>query len=224
VARDGEPLWERADGRAPLPPTVHVDWDRVSLRIPAEGRRARVVGLVPDQLVTRELVEPIAAEGGAALADPARDLLFFAVVERHHRSGRAGKGFVHGLGLARGAIASTVAHDHHNLVVAGADEASMTTAARRAAALGGGLVAALGGEVLAEVPLPYAGLMSDRPIGEVRRQLDSALGAARELGSTRHDPFMALSFAALEVIPRLKLTDRGLVDVERAALVPLWVE
>ena len=124
----------------------------------------------------------------------------------------------------RGAIASTVAHDHHNLVVAGADAASMATAARRAAALGGGLVAAVGEEVLAEVPLPYAGLMSDRPIEEVRRELDGAIAAAHALGSPLRDPFMALSFAALEVIPSLKLTDRGLVDVDKFELVPLWVD
>jgi adenine deaminase len=223
VARDGEPLWESAGERPPLAPAVHVDWERVSFRVAAEGRRARVLVLIPDQLVTREEVAEVPARDGAALADPGRDLLLMAVVERHHRSGRVGRGFVRGLGLALGALASTVAHDHHNLVVAGADERSMSTAARRAAALGGGLVAAAGDEVLAEVPLPYAGLMSERPIGEVRRQLDGALSAARALGSPLRDPFMALSFAALEVIPHLKLTDRGLVDVERAELVPLWV-
>jgi adenine deaminase len=203
---------------------VRVDWERVSLRIPAGGRRARVLGLVPDQLVTREMVEEVASVEGFASADPARDLLLMAVIERHHGSGRTGHGFVRGLGLQRGALASTVAHDHHNLVVAGADERSMTTAARRAVELGGGLVAALEERVLAEVPLPYAGLMSDRPIEQVRRQLDAALSAAHALGSPLRDPFMALSFAALEVIPQLKLTDRGLVDVGRATLVPLWVE
>jgi adenine deaminase len=223
VARDGEPLWSVSGQRPPLPPTVRVDWQRVAFRLAAEGRRVRVLGLVPDQLVTTESVEEVSVRDGAAVADPARDLLRMSVVERHHGSGRAGHGFLRGLGLARGALASTVAHDHHNLVVAGADERSMETAARRAAELGGGLVAAAGEQVLAEVPLPYAGLMSDRPIGEVRRQLDGALAAAHALGSPLRDPFMALSFAALEVIPHLKLTDRGLVDVARAALVPLWV-
>jgi adenine deaminase len=224
VARDGEPLWERSGAPPPLPPTVRVDWTRVSFRLAAGGRRARALGLVPDQLVTTEEVAEIATRDGAALADPGRDLLLMAVVERHHGSGRVGQGFVRGLGLARGALASTVAHDHHNLVVAGADERSMETAARRAAELGGGLVAAEGERVLAEVPLPYAGLMSDRPIGVVRRQLDAALAAAHGLGAALRDPFMALSFAALEVIPHLKLTDRGLVDVARGELVPLWVE
>lgn len=225
VAREGVLLDQGARrARPPLPPSVHIDWERVSLRVPAGGRRARVLGLIPDQLVTRHLIEEMAVRDGEAVADPSRDLLRMAVIERHHGSGRVGLGFVRGLGLQRGAIASTVAHDHHNLVVAGADETSMTTAARRAALLGGGLVAAAGAEVLAEVPLPYAGLMSDRPIEEVRRQLDGAIGAARRLGSPLRDPFMALSFAALEVIPSLKLTDRGLVDVDRFELVPLWVD
>jgi adenine deaminase len=226
VARDGALVGAAAAparGRPPLPPTVHINWERVRLRPAAEGRRARVIGLVPDQLVTLHLVEEVSARDGIALADPARDLLHMAVIERHHGSGRVGHGFVRGLGLGSGAIASTVAHDHHNLVVAGADETSMTTAARRAAALGGGLVAAAGAEVLAELPLPYAGLMSDRPIAEVRWRLDAAIAAAQRLGSPLRDPFMALSFAALEVIPSLKLTDRGLVDVDAFALVPLWV-
>jgi len=225
VARDGVMVGNGARRtRPPLPPTVRVDWERVSFALPAAGRRARVLGLIPDQLVTRHLVEEVAVRDGIAIADPARDLLRMTVVERHHATGRAGHGFVRGLGLTGGAIASTVAHDHHNLVVAGADETSMATAARRSAALGGGLVAAAGETVLAEVPLPYAGLMSDRPIEEVRAQLDGAIAAAHALGSPLRDPFMALSFAALEVIPSLKLTDRGLVDVDRFALVPLWVD
>ena len=225
VARDGEllPGAAVARPRPPLPPTLRVDRDRVSFAIAADGRRARVLGLVPDQLVTGHLVEEVASRNGHVEGDPEHDRLLMAVVERHHGSGATGRGFVRGLGLARGALASTVAHDHHNLVVAGADATSMTTAARRAAAIGGGLVAAAGEQVLAEVPLPYAGLMSDRPIEEVRRQLDGALAAAHALGSPLRDPFMALSFSALEVIPALKLTDRGLVDVERFELVPLWV-
>jgi adenine deaminase len=223
VARDGSLVAEVRRERSPLPPTVNVDWERVSFRLPAGGRRARVLGLVPDQLVTHHLVEEVTVADGIAVADPGRDQLRMAVVERHHGSGRVGQGFVRGLGLAHGALASTVAHDHHNLVVAGADERSMMTAARRAAELGGGLVAARGDEVLAELALPYAGLMSDRSIEEVRARLDAAIAAAHALGSRLRDPFMALSFAALEVIPSLKLTDRGLVDVERFELVPLWV-
>ena len=123
----------------------------------------------------------------------------------------------------RGALASSVAHDHHNLVVIGADDQSMSTAARRAADLGGGMVVANGDRVLAELPLPIGGLMIDEPVESVREKLDVVLAAAHELGSPLHDPFMAMSFLALEVIPTLKLTDQGLIDVERFEKVPLWV-
>ena len=225
VARDGELVDERGT-TAPrhLRSTVNIDWRRIDFSIPAEGRHARVIGIVPDQLVTEHLVEEIPIVDGEARADPDRDLLKMVVIERHMNSGSTGKGFVRGMGLARGALASTVAHDHHNLAVIGADDVSMRTAARRAAALGGGMVVAEGEAVLAEVPLPLAGLMSDRPIEEVRTQLDRTIELARELGSELHDPFMAMSFLALEVIPSLKLTDHGLVDVDRFEVVPLWVD
>ena len=126
------------------------------------------------------------------------------------------------MGVRRGAIASSVAHDHHNIVAIGADDASILAAARRVAKLGGGMVAAVGEQVLAEVPLSLAGLMSTEPVEVVRRQVDKAIAAAHELGPPLHDPFMAMSFLALEVIPSLKLTDRGLVDVEKFEIVPLW--
>jgi adenine deaminase len=128
------------------------------------------------------------------------------------------------LGLRRGAIASTIAHDHHNLIVAGTDNVSLTTAAAAVGDMGGGLAVADGIRILAKLPLPVAGLMSNKPIGEVRRQLDGVIQAARNLGSELHDPMMALSFLALEVIPHLKLTDQGLVDVDQFKIVPLWVE
>ncbi len=223
VAEHGALVTHGAAAPAPrLRGTINIDWEAFDLRIPAEGRRVRVIGAIPDQLVTRHLVEEARIVDGCAVADPTSDRLKMAVIERHRASGAIGRGFVRGVGLTRGALASTVAHDHHNLVVVGADDRSMATAAHRAAALGGGLVVAEGERVLAEVALPLAGLMSDHPIEEVRRGLDVARTAARELGCPLHDPFMALSFLALEVIPSLKLTDQGLVDVERFAIVPLW--
>ncbi|RLC56482.1 MAG: adenine deaminase, partial [Chloroflexota bacterium] len=129
-----------------------------------------------------------------------------------------------GIGLKRGALAGSVGHDCHNLIVVGCDDTSMMTAARAVGEMGGGLVAAAGEEVLASVPLPIAGLMSDRPVEAVRRQMDALLAVAADLGSSLHDPFMALGFLALEVIPALKLTDQGLVDVEKFDFVPLFVE
>jgi adenine deaminase len=202
--------------------TVDVRWDAVDLSVPVRGRAMRVIGLIPDQLVTEALVMEPRTEAGAAVADPARDLAKLAVLERHGGTGRTGLGFVRGLGLTSGAIAGTVAHDHHNLIVAGLDDASMLTAARAVAAAGGGLAAALGNEVLSTVALPIAGLMSDQPIHKVAHELASLLAAARELGSPLHDPFMALSFLGLEVIPSLKLTDLGLVDVDAFEIVDLF--
>jgi adenine deaminase len=224
VARDGEMVQPRPESQTyPLRSTMNIDWARVDLTITANGTQGRVIGLIPNQLVTDHLVEEITVRDGQAVADPSRDLLKMAVIERHRASGAVGKGFVRGLGLERGALASSVAHDHHNLVVVGADDTSMMTAAHRAFQLGGGMVVAEGEEIRAELPLPIAGLMVDQPVREVRVQLDKTLAAASDLGTSLHDPFMAMSFLALEVIPSLKLTDQGLVDVDRFELVPLWV-
>ncbi len=233
VARDGEPTgkWpESAVESSAVRGSVNVDWDALSFAIPApasaegEDVRARVIGLVPDQLVTEQLVAPVPVVEGQAVADVVRDILKLAVIERHHGTGNVGCGFVRGLGLDRGALAGSVAHDAHNLVVAGCDDRSMMTAARAVGELGGGLVAAAGGEVLAEVGLPIGGLMSDQSLATVRAQMEALVEAAHDLGSDLHDPLMTLGFLALEVIPSLKLTDQGLVDVDAFDFVPLFVE
>ncbi len=233
AAQDGEPVGEwsepvgeetsLADASA-VRGTVNVDWDALSFAIPAEGESVRVIGLVPDQLVTEHLVEPAAIKSGEAVADVERDILKLAVIERHRGTGNVGLGFVRGLGLERGALAGSVGHDAHNLIVAGCDDASMMTATRAVGELGGGLVAAVDDDVLAEVPLPVGGLMSDQSLETVRQQMDALVEAAHELGSDLHDPLMTLGFLALEVIPSLKLTDQGLVDVEAFDFVPLFVE
>ena len=227
AARDGEPIgdWPTVDpGGLSLPAAMAVDVNALDFRVPAAGSSYRVIGIVPGQIVTEHLVEELSVENGSVLPDPAHDIVTLAVIERHHGSGNLGVGFVRGLGLRRGAIAGTVAHDHHNLVVAGCDETSMRSAAAAAVAMGGGLVAVDGERVVAQLPLPVAGLMSDRSLTEVRAGLDDLVTAARKLGCTHPDPFMILSFLALEVIPALKLTDRGLVDVERFELVPVVVD
>ncbi|HHS98067.1 MAG TPA: adenine deaminase [Chloroflexi bacterium] len=230
VAQAGEPVGEWAEPQADdtaVRGTVHVDWDHLRFDIPAPDPaagsvRVRVIGIVPDQITTEHLVEDLPVQGGQVVADVERDLLKIAVIERHRGTGNVGLGFVHGLGLKRGALAGSVGHDAHNLIVAGCDDASMMTAARAVADLGGGLVAAAGDEVLASVPLPVAGLMSDQPVETVRHQMDRLIEAARSLGSPLHDPFMTLGFLALEVIPALRLTDQGLVDVEKFDFVPLF--
>lgn len=225
VAQDGAltvPLPRRTYSGQPV--TVYLDPDRLDFAIPAEGRTVRAIGVIPDQLVTEHLVVEATVRDGFAVADPERDLAKIAVVERHTGSGGKGLGFVQGVGLERGALAGTVAHDHHNLVVIGADDRSMKTAARAVIEAGGGQAAADGDDVLALLPLPIAGLMSDRPAAEVAERVRDLRRAAHGLGARLADPFMAMSFLALEVIPALKITDQGLVDVERFEVVPLFVE
>jgi adenine deaminase len=188
--------------------------DADALVLPARhGTHVRAVGVDSHSLTTRHAELEV---------EPDADLAHAAVVERHRATGRVGRGFVTGFGLQRGAIASTVAHDAHNVVVVGRSGEDMSTAVARVAHIGGGQVAVLDGAVLAEVPLPLAGLMSDRSAGEVSAQIEVLNRAAAErLGTTVEEPFMQLSFIALSVIPRLRLTDGGLVDVERFAYVPV---
>ena len=190
----------------------------------AAGDLVKVIGLIPGQLLTEKRVLPAPVRDGRLVADPAQDLLKLAVVERHHGTGNLGLGLVQGFGLRRGACASSVAHDSHNIVVVGAEEADMLQAVRHLTALGGGLAVVADGRVLADLPLPIAGLMSPRPLNEVASAYSRLQAAYRELGGTLQDPFMALSFLALPVIPELKLTDLGLVDVGRFQLVSLWEE
>lgn len=203
--------------------SINVDWNALNFTIPAQGQRVRVIETIPDQLVTNHLIEDAPIENGEIVADVERDLLKFAVIERHQASGNIGLGLIKGIGLQRGAIAGTVAHDHHNLVVIGADDISMRVAAEVVGQMGGGLVAVIGENILAELPLPIGGLMSHEPVETVRAKMDDLLAAAHEMGSTLHDPFMAMSFMALEVIPSLKLTDKGLVDVDNFQLIDLFI-
>lgn len=199
-----------------------------SLRVVAAGgdgvgARIRVIGMDPHQLVTGHLVEDGCVRDGALVSDPARDLLKIAVIERHRGCGNIGVGFVRGFGLRRGAIASTVGHDAHNLAVVGVDDADMVEAARALRACGGGQCAVEGGRVMALLPLPIAGLMSDQPSERVIEMQGRLLEATRGLGCPIHDPFMPLSFMPLPVIPSLKISDLGLVDVDRFEVVPLVV-
>ena len=191
------------------------------LRIPWDGGKARVIGLVPDQVVTESLTDEPTTADGDAVADATRDLAKIAVIERHLGTGRVGLGFVRGSGLRRGALASTVAHDAHNIVVVGMEDADMVRAVVRLGELEGGIVVVDGGEALAELPLPVAGLLADAPLAEVITQSLACNDAARTLGWSGATPFLTLSFLALSVIPSLKITDRGLVDVDRFEIVPL---
>jgi adenine deaminase len=195
-----------------LPPDLHA-----KLRAyPASGS-ARVIGVEPSQIVTRS------ERGDLADAGAGKDLAFAAVVERHRGTGNVGLGLVRGFGLTSGALASTVSHDSHNLVLVGVSPAEMEAAARAVAEMGGGLAVVRDGSVLAKCPLPVAGLMSQGSAREIAASLQELHAAARACGCLLPAPFMTLAFIALPVIPSLKLTDRGLVDVDAFAPVPLMV-
>ncbi len=218
IPRREVPEWVRQTVRiAPVAvPDLAIPWH-------GHGGTARAIGLVPEQVVTEALErEPLVREGHV-VADPERDLVKLAVVERHLATGRIGLGLLSGSGLRDGALASSVAHDAHNLVICGVDDEDMVRAIARLAELGGGLVVVESGRVAAECPLPVAGLLSDRPLDEVVARSRACNEAAARLGWSGATPFLTLAFLALSVIPSLKLTDRGLVDVDRFELVPLRV-
>ncbi|MFN3822655.1 MAG: adenine deaminase [Pseudorhodobacter sp.] len=189
-------------------------------RSPGNRSATDVIGILEGKIITEHLHEDIAPEAGDKRPDPARDLIRISVIERHGRNGNIANGFVRGFGLERGAIASTVCHDHHNIAVVGVDYADMALAANRLSEIEGGFVVAAGGVVLAELALPVAGLMSLEPFEAVRAALVDLRAAARGLGVTLEEPFLQLAFLALPVIPALKITDRGMVDVVKFEIIP----
>ncbi|GAA0286520.1 adenine deaminase [Rhodovulum strictum] len=186
-----------------------------SFRAAANTAETHVIGIIEGKILTEHLVEQIIPEDGEKRADPARGLAKIAVVERHGQNGNIAVGFVRGFGMTEGAIASTVCHDHHNIVVVGMSEDDMARAVMRLSQIEGGFVVAGQGTILAELALPVAGLMSLEPFEIVEARLDHLRSAARSLGVTLEEPFLQLAFLCLPVIPALKITDRGMVDVDR---------
>lgn len=183
--------------------------------VAARSGETPVIGVVPGRIITERLAMSLPSRDGKALPDPAEDAIKVTVIERHGKNNGIATGFVHGFGMKRGAIASSVGHDSHNLCVVGVDEASMAAAANRLIAIGGGFAVAEGGTVTAELALPVAGLMSDQPFETVRHGLEGLRAAAKALGVVLAEPFLQVAFLTLPVIPHLKITDKGLVDVDR---------
>ena len=194
-----------------------------ALRIPAKSGKVRAISLVPGQLLTRQRILEATVRRGFIVADPARDVLKVAVVERHRGTGNVGLGLVTGFGMRAGALASSVAHDSHNLIAVGVEDSDILCALHEVKRMGGGLAVCEGGRVLSSLALPIAGLMTDAPLAEVVADFQALHRSTRALGTRPTRPLMALSFLALPVIPELRLTDRGLVDVARACFVPLHV-
>ena len=211
-------------GRAqPLPPggnTMRLPpVSAETFHTPAPGPGTPVIGIIPGKILTEYLQANLPYREGQRHADPSHDLLKVCVLERHGRNGNIGRGFVKGFGFRQGALASSVGHDSHNVCAVGASDDDMAVAVNRLIALGGGFVAVQGGRILAELALPFAGLMSLQPFESVRQDLYALRTATRSMGCLLPEPFLQLAFLALPVIPHLKITDFGLVDVDRFSLV-----
>ena len=224
VARDGEMVVSIRKAKCRISESMRIkNIGPTRLELKTSNRKARVIRIVPGQIVTKAEEVAVRPVRGLVSADVSRDLLKLAVFERHHASGRIGLGLVRGFGLKRGALASTVCHDSHNLIAVGTNDADMISAVRHLVSSGGGFAAVCEGKVEALLPLPIAGLMSNRKAPRVAADYAAICRAAKRMGSKLDDPFLSLSFLALSVIPELKLTDRGLMDTRKMCFVPLFL-
>jgi adenine deaminase len=223
VARGGEYLGPAAPRKLVPENTVHLKpLAESNFRLPLAGEQCPVIGIVPDQIVTRRDSAAVSRKDGHWVFDPGRDVVLLASIERHRATGNVGLGLVSGFGLRRhGAMGSSVAHDSHNLIVAGTNSRDMLACVRALETSGGGWVAVTDGEVRALLPLPVAGLMSTDDAPAVCRKLNALLDVTRSLGCPLSYPFGTLSFLALPVIPDLRLTDQGLFDVSSQQFVRL---
>ncbi|MHA2433363.1 MAG: adenine deaminase C-terminal domain-containing protein, partial [Candidatus Thorarchaeota archaeon] len=191
-------------------------------QIKARGDKMNVIGIIPDQIITEHLIEETRIENGLAVSDVDRDIAKVAIIERHNASDVTGIGFVKGLGIEEGAMVSSIAHDSHNIVVVATSDNDLIAAAIQIVRMQGGLAVVQNEKVIESLPLPIAGLMSDKPIEEVSEKIQNLKDAAVKLGSNLSEPFMTMAFLSLPVIPKLKITDKGLVDVERFRLIDLF--
>jgi adenine deaminase len=223
VAEDGKFL-AKTPARVPLPrSTMNLRYRPENFAVKAARGKIRVIQVIPDQIVTLEIIETPKAENGQLVADPSCDILKMVVIERHRATGNVGVGFVRGFKLKRGALGSTVAHDAHNVVVVGTNDADILRVIQELEKLQGGQVAVAEGKVKAALGLPVAGLVSDRPLAEVMRRIDDLNHAAHQMGCDLSAPFMTLSFLSLSPIPALKLTDQGLIDATKMRKTTLFV-
>jgi adenine deaminase len=217
VAEKGEALFASpASDRSGVTDTVNIrPFMTEALRLKARGKTYPIIEVIPGQIITRKIMAEVRTENGFVMSDVSRDILKLVVVERHKATGNIGAGLVTGFGLKKGALASSVAHDSHNIIAVGASDADIYLAIKEIERLQGGLVVVADCRVLASLALRIAGLLSDEPLEAVVSKVEKLEKVARELGSTLPSPFAALSFLALPVIPELKLTDLGLVDVNQ---------
>jgi len=196
----------------PVKSSMNIRSGNIDFSMPAGPGRLRVIEIIPHQIITRQYLTMAKVINGMAVSDISNDILKIAVIERHNGSGNVGKGFVKGFNLKKGAIASSIAHDSHNIIVVGTSDDEMKAAADAVIKAGGGMAAVCGCNICGTLSLPVAGLMSNETVEAIDRQMENLISAARYLGSSLSDPYMTLSFLALPVIPELKITDKGLVD------------
>jgi adenine deaminase len=208
----------------PIRGSINIKWlYPEDFKIPVRGNRCRVIKVTPGQIITEEIIEVPKTEEGFVISDTKRDVLKIAVVERHHASEKVSRGLVQGIGLKRGALGSSVAHDSHNIIIVGTNDKDMLNVGAAIAKMGGGLAISVNEKIVDSLPLPIAGLMSDRPLLEVKEKLESVSKTAEKLGVTVDNPFMSIAFLSLEVAPYIKLTNKGLVDVNKAKIVDLFI-
>ena len=225
VAADGKLTVDLKSSNPPvLRGSVNIKYlYREDLQIKANSSSVKTINVIPGQLITKASVEKVKIENGFALSDTESDVLKIAVIERHKATGNIGLGFVKGFGLKSGAIASTVAHDSHNMIVIGTNDEDMYYAAVELVKSQGGKIIVENGKTLAHLKLPIAGLMSDKPYQQVKENILELENAAKKIGCKISDPFMSMAFLSLSVIPELKITDKGLIDVNKFEITDLFV-
>ncbi|MFW9909425.1 MAG: adenine deaminase [Candidatus Thorarchaeota archaeon] len=203
--------------------SVNIHWlEPEDFQVKATAGQMNVIGIIPDQIITNRLIEDTKTADGLAVPDIDRDISKIAIIERHNATPPKGIGFVKGLGIKDGAMVSSIAHDSHNIVVVATNDEDLIAAAVQVVRMQGGIAVVQGGEVMSSLPLPIAGLMSDQPLENVSEKLVELKEAAKKLGSTLNEPFMTMAFLSLPVIPKLKITDKGLVDVDRFRFIDLF--
>ncbi len=224
VAKDGKLTQEFGVEQQPrLRRSVNIHWlDPEDFQVKGKADQMNVIGMIPGQIITKRLIEDTKIVDGLAVSDVDRDILKIAIIERHNATPPKGIGFVKGLGIKEGAMVSSIAHDSHNIVTVSTNDTDLIAAAVQIVRMQGGIAIVRDGEVLSSLPLPIAGLMSDKPIEEVSEKLKELKEAAKSIGTTLDEPFMAMAFLSLPVIPSLKITDMGLVDVDRFRLIDLF--
>lgn len=224
VAKDGKMVDKFGVEEIPnLRRSVNIHWlEPEDFQVPARGDRMNVIGMVPNQIVTNHLVEETNVVDGLAVPDVDRDLAKVTVIERHNATKPHTIGFVKGSGIKEGAMVSSIAHDSHNIVVVSTNDADLIEAAVQILRMQGGISVVRDGEILASLALPIAGLMSDQPIEHVSEKLKNLRDAAQSIGSSLEEPFMAMAFLSLPVIPELKITDKGLIDVDKFRIIDLF--